>query len=242
MSSHPLQTRRRFLGQAVAGAVAAGTMVTTPALAVLRPRVRRIAVMSDLHIGIKSRGIDGAQWLTRAIDDLNRNLGSIDYGLTLGDITHDGDRRSLIEYLELRDKSRVPRWFELAGNHDHHRDGIANYGDLVRAPASYTFIDGNVAWIFVSAENNACPGDMSRASLRWLREQLAEHQDKVIILCSHQLPPHTVRRSNEYIFSMQPRNEIAGILESHPIALHLCGHEHHSPYSSGCIATRAVID
>jgi hypothetical protein len=192
--------------------------------------------MSDIHAGYRSRGLDGAQWLARAIDDLDRNLRAIDYGLTLGDITHSGDRRSLRRYLDLRDKSGVPRWLELAGNHEHHHGGIAHYRELVGEPAPALHLDGNIAWILVSDEDKHCPGELSRSSREWLRKTLEQHRDKVIILCSHQPPPRTVRRSDERIFSLRPRGAIAEIIERHPIALHLCGHEHHRPYGSDCIA------
>lgn len=194
--------------------------------------------MSDLHLGIKSCGLDGAEWLARAVDDLDDNFRTIDYGLTLGDITHYGDRRSLTRYLELRDKSSIPTWFELAGNHEHHKGGIANFTELVRAPVPYIHIDGNVVWIFLSDENKHRPGHLSERSRQWLSEKLELHRNKVVILCSHQSPPHTVRRSDEDFFSLHPRAEISKILDSHPVALHLCGHEHHHPYDKGCIYQR----
>jgi hypothetical protein len=192
--------------------------------------------MSDLHLGYRSRGLDGARWFARALDDLDRNVRSIDYALTLGDITHDGDRGSLSRYLELRDRSTITDWFELAGNHEHHRGGIAHYQELVGSSAPYLHIDGNMVWLFVSDDNKHCSGIVSEHSREWLHERLARHRDKVIILCTHQPPPDTVRRSDEHYFSLHPHGAVTEILERYPIALHVCGHEHHRPYGRGCIS------
>jgi hypothetical protein len=229
--------RRNFLRRMGCGLAAASALSAVPLLAGPPPRRRRVLAMSDVHVGLPAHGLDGAQWLSRAIDDLDRNVGPFDYGLTLGDITHGGDRRSLVEYLRRRNRSRIQRWFELAGNHDHHRDGIAHYQELVRSTAPYCFVDGNIAWFFLSDENNHRPGHVSEQSSQWLRKQLESHRDKVVVVCSHQLPPDTVRRSDEHIFRLLPRDEISDILERFPIALHLCGHEHHRPYSNACVAT-----
>ena len=84
---------------------------TFPKLLRASNRKRRVLVMSDIHIGMTADGQDGATWLGRSLDDIKRNVEAIDYGLTLGDITHNGDSKSLRKYLALRDGSVVPRWF-----------------------------------------------------------------------------------------------------------------------------------
>jgi hypothetical protein len=187
--------------------------------------------MSDIHIGMTADGQDGATWLGRSLDDIKRNVETIDYGLTLGDITHNGDSESLRKYLSLRDGGVVPRCFELAGNHEHHDHGIRHYQALIRSRKPYCFVDGNIAWFFLSDETKWIPGNVSDRSYRWLKENIHRHEDKIIIVCSHQLPPNTIRRSNEDIFCLHPKRKIKELFSSMPIALSLCGHEHHKPYS-----------
>ncbi len=188
--------------------------------------------MSDIHIGKRSDNRDGESWLAESLEDLEENVGTIHYGLTLGDISHHGDRRSLKRYLRLRDESHIRRWYELAGNHEHRDGGIHNYRDLVGDTKPYCLIDGNIAWFFLSDERERIPGNMTNKSYRWLRNNIERHREKIIIFCSHQMPPNTIGRSNENIFCIHPREKVNNLFSDLPIDLSLCGHEHHKPYSS----------
>lgn len=225
-------SRRRFIKLAGAQAIASGVLGLPSVSASSSSNVRRVIVMSDIHIGKYSRGLDGAEWLARAYSELDRNNELMDYGLTLGDITHHGDCHGLQKYLKLRDKSQIPKWFELAGNHEYRRENIKYYRQLVRNPAPYSIVDGNIVWLLVSDENDLAPGNISTHSLRWLEKKLVQHQDKIVILCTHQIPSNTVRRSNEGKFCLQPRKAVSRILSYPQIALSLFGHEHHSPYTN----------
>ena len=187
--------------------------------------------MSDIHVGRRADELDGEAWLARSLDDLTANVRDIQYGLTLGDITHHGDRDSLMRYLNLRDKSRIPKWFQVAGNHEHRNGGIVHYRQLVGEASPFVFTEGNIAWFFLSDEQKRAPGNISTRSLRWLRSNLNRHRDKIIILCSHQIPPNTTGRSSEDLFCLHPRDRIRDIFGEFPIALSLFGHEHHAPYS-----------
>ncbi len=227
-----LISRRKFVTQLGVGA-AAGALASLPAVAETPNARRRVVVMSDLHIGRPAEGMDGAGWLARGFADIKENLRRVDYGLTLGDLTHNGDGASLETYLRIRDEHPTPRWFELAGNHEYHSDGIGRFKKLVRDTEPYCHIDGNVAWYFLSAESGACAGHVSAERRRWLRRNLTANADRINIVCSHHPPPDTTRRSDESIFYLHPRRKIREILSSFPIALWLSGHEHHRPYSSG---------
>jgi predicted phosphodiesterase len=230
-------TRRRFATRLGLG-VAAGMVTTLPAVAAVSGVRRRVVVMSDIHIGREADGLDGSEWLTRGLSDIDENIGEIDYGLTLGDITHHGDRKSLERYLRIRHKTRIPRWFELAGNHEHKGEGIHHFRTLVRDTAPYCHVDGNIAWFFVSDETDSVAGQISDESYRWLVRNIKANADKIIILCSHQPPPETIRRSSENAFCLHPRKKLKEMVSTLPIALWLCGHEHHRPYSSDNIVIR----
>jgi predicted phosphodiesterase len=213
------------------GVVGAGACCAIPGRAKAAPQTRQVLVMSDIHIGREADGADGRVWLERGFDDMEKSRERVDYGMTLGDITHNGDRASLEAYLTLRDKSPVPRWFELAGNHEYHHDGIRYYKELVGETKPYCFVDGNVAWFFVSDERRRASGNVTDESLRWLRRHIEAHRDKIIIVCSHQLPPNTVRGSDRDVLCLHPKHKIEEMVSNLPIALWLCGHEHHRPYS-----------
>jgi 3',5'-cyclic AMP phosphodiesterase CpdA len=230
--------RREFMkniGCGVAGVVTTGVTSLAARPKPRTRRTRRVVALSDTHIGKPWNDRDGADWLDLALDDIDRNVGPADYGLSLGDITHDGDIGSLRRYLSSRDRSAIPRWFELAGNHEYHNRGIGNYRDLVRSPRPYGYIDGNIAWFFVSSESPDWNGDVSRRSIRWLERKILRDADRVVIVCMHQPPYDTVRRSDKNGFCLYPKSRIRKIVEEAPINLVLCGHEHHEPYSEDCI-------
>jgi predicted phosphodiesterase len=229
-------TRRRF-AQLGLGA-AAGLLMPTPTVAAAK-RVLRVVVMSDIHIGRHADGLDGGEWLMRGLSDIEKNIQKIDIGVTLGDITHQGDRKSLQTYLRLRDKVPIPRWLELAGNHEHRTGGIQHFRKLIRDTTPYGYVEGNLAWFFISDESNSISGQVSRKSYRWLVQNIKANADKIIILCSHQPPPDTIRRSNERTFCLHPRQKIEDMVSTLPIDLWLCGHEHHRPYSSANVVTKS---
>jgi len=186
-------SRRQYLKQMGSG-IAAYTLAAQPLFAAPSSGRRQVLVMSDLHIGKVQDGLDGNEWLAQALEDQKDNVGPISYGLTLGDISQNGDRASILKYIKLRDASTIPQWFELAGNHEYYQQGITNYTSLIRSTEPYLFIDGNIAWFFISDEENSRIGNMSPETCRWLRKNIQIHKDKVIIVCSHQLPTHTAIR------------------------------------------------
>ncbi len=230
--------RRRFLKRMGLGVIAASAFGASPLLAQSSSSIRRVLVMSDIHIGLTADNLDGSEWFSRALAELKKNVAPLSYALTLGDITQNGDRDSLNKYLGLREKSSIQRWFELAGNHEYYRNGISNYTDLVRSTKPYHVIDGNIAWFFISDEKNSRPGNITDSSYAWLKKTIALHRDKVLIVCSHQLPSNTIRSSDEDVFCLHPKEKVADILETYPIDLWLCGHEHHKPYSDASITRK----
>lgn len=76
--------------------------------------------MSDLHSGYDQGGKDGAEWFESACKDMSEAGFQIDYAMTLGDITHGGSEVELQRYIEIRAKSGIATWHEIAGNHEHH--------------------------------------------------------------------------------------------------------------------------
>lgn len=239
-TSQKIITRRQFLKQISVGVAAAGSLGTSTLFANPSSSQMRVSVMSDLHIGRIADGLDGAEWFARALTDIKNNAGPIRYALTLGDITQSGDRASLIKYLALRNRSSIQQWFELAGNHDHYKNGIGNYITLIRGTEPHHFIDGNIAWFFISDEKHSGRGDITDKSYQWLKKKIALHKDKVLIVCSHQLPPDTIYNSDKEARCLHPNEKVEEILSSNPIDLWLCGHEHMLPYTRANIARKGA--
>jgi len=172
-------------------------------------------------------------WFSRALKDVKENVGPMSYALTLGDISQHGRGESVRKYLDIRNKSSIPRWFEVAGNHEYYYGGIGNYTKNVRSTAPYMFIDGNIAWFFISDEKGSREGNLSDSTIAWLKKNLETHKDKILIVCSHQIPANTVHKSDEDAYCLHPKDKVADILATRPVDLWLCGHEHHGPYVAG---------
>ena len=226
-------TRRRFLAGAggAAGLVAlggcrhlAGLFATPPPD--LATAERRVWVWADTHIGMRKDGKDGAEWGELSIRETQKNLAPPDYVAVLGDMTHGYRREQFKAYARLKRLSGWPRWYELVGNHDFNGTTSGDYWRSVRREERYVLLDGNLAWVFVSAERGKSDGIVRPPTRRWLPRVLAKHRDKNVIVCSHQLVENTLRYSDHSGAVISPTGWIAKLLEEHRIDVWLCGHEH----------------
>jgi len=230
-------TRRDCLKHLTAGA-AVGLTGVVPALGEPTRKVRHVLAFSDTHIGRKDDGLDGGEWLAKGLAELKENKVPADYALVLGDIAHGATEEAYKTFTKLRDESYIDTWFELAGNHEYHDGKSEHYEKLVRPIKPYSHTDGNIAWFFISDEKPGVKGDLTDESIEWLKRGLAENQDKIVIVCSHQLVNGTVRVSDSPQRYIHPKEKIAEVLDELRVDLWLCGHEHHKPYSQEEIARK----
>ncbi len=196
------------------------------------PKTRTVWVWADSHFGCIADGVDGADWAERSARELLQNVGRPDYAVVLGDITHAGTEEQFRRYDRLRRESGIAHWFEIVGNHDYRgvRNGL--YRKYVRRERHYVVVDGNVCWVFVSAEKSNARGFVRESTRRWLEEVLARYRDRNIILCTHQLVANTVRRTEPVEKSylvLAPVDWLAGLRRRRRIDLWLGAHEHGPP-------------
>ncbi len=195
------------------------------------PPTKRVFVCSDVHIGLLEDGYDGEVWFTRALSDLT-TIGPVDYGLTLGDIAHNGRSDEFFIYRAIRNASAVPQWYEVVGNHEYFNGEIQSYYSIVNPLKSYTIIDGNIVFFMLSDEEDSPVGNLSDATLVWFIDQLSKNQDKIIIVCTHQCVYGTIRDSTDSVRYIDPKDIIEEILSKYRIDLWLCGHQHYYPFAS----------
>ncbi len=199
-------------------------------------RKRVVLACSDLHIGYSaadSGDIDGEQWFASAINDIKSNVAPVDYAVVLGDIANDGELSEYQKYLSIRAQSGIAEWYELAGNHDYYGDnGIAEYRQYIDNDMTYGLIDGNLAWFFLSDEQNSTQGEISDSTAAWLKATILRyHRSHTIIVCSHQLVYGTVRDSAVADRCIYPLETVADILDSVQVDVWLAGHQHWYPWS-----------
>ena len=223
-------TRRDCLKHAAVGTAAIGLAGVSPTIAHAATKTRHVLAFSDIHIGRKDDELDGAEWMAKGLNELKKNKVPVDYAMVLGDIAHGATEQAFKTFVEQRDKSHIETWFELAGNHEYHGGTCKHYEKIVRSIKPYSHIDGNIAWLFISDENGSVQGDLGDEAYQWLEKSVREHQDKVVIVCSHQGVHGTTYKTTSGSRHIHPKEKIASLLENHRVDLWMSGHEHHRPY------------
>lgn len=224
-------TRRQFVASVLAGGVALAGGCVAPTDPVGIPRGRRVWVMGDSHIGLNdgnsTGGEDGAHWLRLAVADVGAPEHRPDYLVHVGDISHHaGKEEELKTYARIRELADLGPWYEIVGNHDHGAVPAGRWERIIGRPTQYTLIDGNTAWIMVSAEQGGSTGVWGPDTLGWLEARVAENQARNVIVVTHQPVSNTVFRSDEEERCLADREGIEKLLSDHRVDLWLCGHIH----------------
>ncbi|MFW6158750.1 MAG: metallophosphoesterase family protein [Planctomycetota bacterium] len=197
-------------------------------------RRRTVWAWGDSHNGRVVDGTDGAEWAEWSTRELIEHVGRPDYVVQLGDVAHGYQADQFRQYAELRRASGIPRWYEIIGNHDYHGTESGVYQRYVGRERHYVMVDGNLCWVFVSAERGRALGIIRAATRRWLRTVLAEHQDRNVIVCTHQVVANTVRRSTPTTDEINyrlltPIRWVSELRRHSRIDLWLFAHEHGPP-------------
>ncbi|MBI2638614.1 S-layer homology domain-containing protein [Candidatus Peregrinibacteria bacterium] len=80
----------------------------------------------------------------------------------------------------------------LAGNHEYQcgeapeQGCLDNYKSIITANLRYTFDRGNIHFIVMSTDDGKYK--LSDATMAWLRSEIAQNQNKIIALATHQMP------------------------------------------------------
>jgi hypothetical protein len=229
-------SRRTFLATASAGGAALmlggceGPGPDGPRASGDRPNRRRIWVLGDSHIGLRSKSTshrDGAEWLEDAVADQLHNVDPVDWVLMVGDASHHAGREEeLKRYAAIRDASKMGPWFEIAGNHDHRGLAEGRWGRIIGRPPRYVIRDGNTVFVCVSVEQGNSRGDLSGRTLGWLRDRVRENQAGNVVVVTHQAAPDTVYDSDRWSRIITAKEFVGDLLANHRVDLWLCGHIH----------------
>lgn len=199
---------------------------------------RRIWILADAHIGHTVDGVDGADWLRMAVEDMRENVEPVDYAINLGDMSRDSKDEQLAAYAEIRDGSHIDTWYELVGNHDFKSVASGLFEKHIRCPRYWSLIDGNVAFFSLPHERGNAAGLFLPEVEGWLRQAIPSHAGKNIIMAAHSFPYDTVEFSTRMARCMHPRTAVETFLESIRIDVWLGGHIHFRPRSTACTARR----
>ncbi|KJS00246.1 MAG: hypothetical protein VR65_08935 [Desulfobulbaceae bacterium BRH_c16a] len=174
----------------------------------------------------------------QAIDDINDHVDQVDLAVIAGDLLKSRSREEdFAWFLATRNRSKVPDWYEIAGNHDV-RSG-ARFRRYFTSPPHYAVEVGNVLLLLISDESPASRTELSDETFRWWRDMVIAYQSRIIITVTHgQLS------GSGLLGSSVPSRQIAGserfekVLKAQRVAIWASGHSHLPQGLPGTVSLR----
>lgn len=216
----------------------------------------RFAVVADPHIATQAEGTaklyeHTETHLLSAFEDIaGRNADAV---LCVGDLTKDGEPRNFDAFDALLDTISVP-FYAVPGNHDVPKESDAEANLSLSAfedtytPGSLPFHErvGGVSVIGLNSAGSSTrltetgSGELTRESLDWLDETLADPEPRVdpastVVLTHHNLPAmmdqirshrDAVEPEMDFPGGLRNGDELVELLSDHGVRLLLTGHFH----------------
>ena len=142
------------------------------------------ALLTDLHI---TKASDADEDLQRAVDQINAS-GDIEFVLVTGDITEEGDRKSLQKAKDILDGLNVERYV-IPGNHETKwsASGVTAFEDIFGSERfrmeykGFLFLGFNTGPLMQMADGHVAPQDID-----WLKEELEKAgKTQAVFLVTH---------------------------------------------------------
>ncbi|WP_208348756.1 phosphodiesterase [Pseudaestuariivita rosea] len=191
----------------------------------------KFIVLSDLHLlqeGQTYAGLDPADRLRRAIDQINDRHSDADFCVLAGDLVDLGDRPSYERLEDLLADLTVPVHMTL-GNHDNRDTFLQVFGDDLAAPTGFVdkVIDAGGYRILLidSLLDGEVTGRIEPQQLDWIRDRLAEAADRPVIVVTH----HHINRLHNFMdrYLLQNSDALLDVLTTHAQVHHIItGHVH----------------
>src|SRR3972149_4581018 len=141
----------------------------------------KIWLLSDIQP--KNQG--GKKQFQKAINDINKNVSDIDFAIVAGDIVQQANEEDFDWYLLTKPSSYIKEWYEIAGNHDVKWDNGELYKKKINEKFNYSFVKGNILFIFMSDEITSSETDISDETFNWWKDLVINNQDKIIVTVTH---------------------------------------------------------
>lgn len=195
--------------------------------------------ISDTHItdrddtSYKALGSSKAL-LADAVDQIN-NIKGLDFILFTGDLVDKGSYDNYLEFFNIMKKSKYP-YLNAFGNHDFYgemsKDEVLNYirenNPNYVFPDSYYAIspktDYRIIVLDSTIKDDTSQGYLSQEQLAFLDNELAENQDKVVVIAMHHPAIEPFSSSEHALSNADEFNEIL-LKYKNPIIV-LSGHYH----------------
>lgn len=183
----------------------------------------KIWLLSDIQP--KNQG--HKQQFQKAINDINKNVSDIDFAIVAGDIVQQANEEDFDWYLSTKPSSYIKEWYEIAGNHDVKWDNGVLYKKKINEKFNYSFVKGNILFIFMSDELTSSETDISDETFNWWKDLVINNQDKIIVTVTH-----APLEGSGILFSSFKRRQIkdskrfTDVLKKYKVDIWLSGHVH----------------
>lgn len=164
--------------------------------------------------------------LEKAIGDINTIAPNALVAIVAGDIVHHRESKDdFLWYLSAKSKSKVPYWFEIAGNHDMKDE--KHYRQFISEKLHYSVTVGNILMLFMSDEDRFPAQKISDTTFRWWKNKVEKNQNRIIITITHAY----LKQSGLFGYPISSRNitgseRFASVMKKNRVALWICGHTH----------------
>jgi 3',5'-cyclic AMP phosphodiesterase CpdA len=191
----------------------------------------KIYIISDIHMvapGGRSKGLDPAERLQWALDDLATHHADAELCVLLGDLADHGDAAAYADLRRILADVQTPIVMML-GNHDDRATFQAVFADAELDPNGFVQTVRDTAFgrlIFLDTfEPGYASGHFCAKRQAWLAEQLADANDRPVYLFLHH-PPFDVGATVDGI-KLQNADALGRLLAAHGNVRHItAGHTH----------------
>lgn len=190
----------------------------------------KVGVVSDIHIDAYGEDYgDSQNDFIKALQFFNTN--NVDFIVINGDLVNDGYEEDYKKYVEIvtNYSNKIPIK-TLRGNHECYYDGGYNvsnnrYANYIGDDTYYEYIKGNDVYIFLSAMKEA--GDnLKSEQTTWLKEKLAEHKNKRILLFTHYMYGEVGTVGNLFDKTQMSNSAFLNLIKQYKNIVYFSGHSH----------------